>query len=299
MKMKRNNVRLKGLYVLIQLLFNGFLFSQEEKREVVLDDSTKSYIESFKDSLQIDNPYNLLGIGYFDVYMGNNQRGNAIMEYALSKIPNPSYELYHELSVQNTKNGNYKLAVKYLDIASKLNPEVYGYYGWIMLYYYRDYERSLRYLEKYDSLTPNFSDFPAGESINYLKGMAYMNLNKYDRAIQEFDKYIQETTLKSGEDWVEASTFYYKGLCLQYQQNYSDAIINYNKAIKFYDSFLEAYYQKGICYIALGEQKMAMDDFQKSGELIQIGFRKQDVYIEIFHPVYMQDIEKQIALTRK
>lgn len=297
--MKKNNVGPKALCILIQLLYNSFLFSQEEKQEVLLDDNTKLYIESFKDSIPIDNPSNLIGIGYFDVYMGNNQRGNAIMEYALSKIPNPNYEVYHKLSVQNTKNGNYKLAVKYLDIASKLNPEVYSYYGWVMLYYYRDYERALIYLEKYDSLTPNFSDFPVGENINYLKGMANMNLNKYDKAIQEFDKYIQETSLKSGEDWVEVSTFYYKGLCLQYQQKYNDAIINYNNAIKFNDSFAEAYYQKGSCYTALGEKTMAMDNFQKSKKLIQMGLRKQDVYIEIFQPVYIQDIEKAMASTLK
>lgn len=295
--MRKKNLLLKEMCLFIHLLLSSFLFTQEKKQEVVLDESTKSYIESFKDSVKIDNPYNLIGIGYFDVYMGNNQRGNAIMGYALSKIPNPDYELYHELSVQNTKNGNYKLAFQYLDIAAKLNPEVYGYYGWVMLYYFRDYERALKYLEKYDSLTPNFSDFPEGENINHLKGMAYMNLKKYNRAIEEFDKYIQETSLKSGEDWVEVSTFYYKGLCFQFQKKYEDAIINYNKAIKYNDSFTEVYYQKGYCHIALGEKTNAKDNFQKSKELFQIGLKKQDVYIEIFHPVYIQDIEKAITLT--
>ena len=270
-------------------------FSQLEKRPISLNEESKKYLEIFKDSMSIDDPFSMIGIGYLDVYMGNNTRGNNIMEYGLSKMPKPDYEIYHELSVQNTKNGNYKQAIKYLDLAANLNLEVYGYYGWVLLYYYRDYAKALTYLEKYDSLTPNFSDFPAGENINYLKGMAYFNQGNYDKALQEFNKYIQETTAKSGEDWVEVSTFYYKGLCYQRQNNYKEAILNYDKAIKYYDTFPEVYYYRGVCFEAQKENTNALKDFNKSKELIQKGFRKKDVYIEIFEPVYLQDVELSIG----
>jgi tetratricopeptide (TPR) repeat protein len=285
--------KLKRFFYISLLLQCSFVFSQEEEKNksLELDDETKLYIESFKDSMPIEDPITLIGIGYMNVYMGNNVRGNAIMNYAINKIPEPDYEMYHELSVQNTKNGNYKQAIIHLDLAANLNPEVYGYYGWIMLYYYRDYARALTYLEKYDSLTPNFSDFPAGENINFLKGMAYFNQAKYDTALKEFDKYIQETTTKSGEDWVEVSTFYYKALCHQFQNNYNEAILNYDKAIKYYDTFAEAFFQRGICFEAQQDKTKALKDFNTSKELIKNGFRKKDVYIEIFQPVYLQDVE--------
>ena len=284
-------MHLKGMCLFIHLLISSFLFAQEKKQEVVLDENTKSYIESFKDSVKIDNLYNLIGIGYFDVYMGNNQRGNAIMGYALSKIPNPDYELYHELSVQNTKNGNYKLAVQYLDKAAKLNPEVNGYYGWVMLYYFRDYERALKYLEKYDSLTPNYSDFPAGENINYLKGMALLMQKKYSTSIIYFKKYIHEVHKTIGEKWLDPSVFYYLGIAYYTIGDSKNAKLSFKKAIKYYPHFCEAYF-----YLAKIEKtnKNKLKKLNKAKQLLNNGFSKKDVYVEIFNPIYLQDIENEI-----
>ncbi len=45
----------------------------------------------------------LIDVGYKYVYYGNNEKGNKIMSYALSKIKNPRENTYHAISVQNTK----------------------------------------------------------------------------------------------------------------------------------------------------------------------------------------------------
>ena len=88
-------------------------------------------------------------IGAQDMYYGNNERGNEIISYAISKIDQPSAELYHSVSVQNTKNGNYSIAIDFLEKAMAINPqEVSRYYGWLLLYYYRDYEKALAVLEQ-------------------------------------------------------------------------------------------------------------------------------------------------------
>lgn len=276
------------------LLGSSHGICQDNDDSTLIDQNSWDYIQSFKDSLPIENPITLINIGYSDVYRGNNERGNAIMAYALTKIPNPDDQTFHKLSVQNTKNGNYQLAVGYLDKSVKLNPEGYGYYGWVMLYYYRDYDRALIYLEKFDSLTPGFSDFPMGESIHFLKGLAYMRKHKLNEAITAFDTYINEVTEKSGEEWVDVVTFYYKGLCYQLQNNYKKALSVYDKALKYDKSFTEVYYQKARCEMLLNEKEKAYSDFKRSKELIQQNLIKRDLYMEFFYPVYIQDIEKEI-----
>jgi len=66
------------------------------------------------------------------------------------KVEEVSAEDYHSLSVQNTKNGNYSIAIAALEKAMELDPkEISPYYGWVLLYYYRDYEKSLKILEQY------------------------------------------------------------------------------------------------------------------------------------------------------
>jgi tetratricopeptide (TPR) repeat protein len=242
-----------------------------------------------------ENPYALIGIGYLDVYMGNNDRGNRIMASGLENIEEKDHEILHELSVQNTKNGNYAIAIKYLNEASEINPEVYGYYGWVMLYYYRDYKRALEYLTIYDSLTPNFSDFPVGESLFVLKGLCYLMQSENEKAIDEISKYVQETTKTIGKEWVEVSTFYYLGIALSKAGKEKEAIKNFDLAIKYNPNFLEAYFERGKSLVKLGKKKMGSIDILKSKELYLKGYRKTDVYVEIFHPVYLQDIEKELT----
>lgn len=117
----------------------------------------------------------IMGVGSMDIYYGNNERGNEIIKYAMTKADSLSDGDYHAISVQNTKNGNYDIAINALEKGMDINPrELGGYYGWILLYYYRDYERALKVLNEYDAFTPNFSDAPSGEDIHYLKGLAYM-----------------------------------------------------------------------------------------------------------------------------
>jgi tetratricopeptide (TPR) repeat protein len=237
--------------------------------------------------MPIENPLVLIGIGYFDVYMGNNDRGNRIMKFGLNQIEETDYEVLHEISVQNTKNGNYALAFNYLIKAAELNPEVYGYFGWVMLYYYRDYKRALKYLTLYDSLTPDFSDFPMGESLFYLKGLAYMQLEKYDEAIIEFDYYIHETTSKNGIDWVEASTFYYKAISLSKIGKKKEALKCFDQALQINKYFPEVHFQKSF----LVRKKMRLQELEQAKKLLEQGYARQDTYIEFFYPVYIQNVE--------
>lgn len=234
-------------------------------------------------------------IGYNEVYQGNNERGNKLMLYALSKEDKISTSKYHAFSVQNTKNGNYSLAIDALEKAYELDSaEIAAYYGWTLLYYYRDYKRSLEVLEYCDELTPNFSDAPMGEDIHYLKGLAFMQLNQTERAIGQFDIYINELASKGNEEYVDVYTFVQKGRCLAKLGKHKEAKITYNKAIHYYEHCTEANYFKALSEIAIGQNDSACVNLEYALSKIQQGYKSTDNYVEFFHAVYPQDIQLAI-----
>ena len=218
----------------------------------------------------IENDTLLFSIGRQNNYYGRDDKGNALIKYALSKRENITAEDYHEWSVQNTKNGNYAIAIDKLEKAMELNPkEVSPYYGWVLLYYYRDYKKALTVLEQCDAFTPNFSDAPMGEDIHYLKGLCYMQMNNYQKANAEFDNYINNLTSTHGEDFVDVYTFVQKGRCLTELKHFEEAIESYNKAIKHYKNCTEAYYFKGLTQLKNNQKELACKNFNIALDLIQ------------------------------
>lgn len=237
----------------------------------------------------------ILGVGYMYVYHGENESGNSLMQYAIENIDHPDRQIYHSFSVQNTKNGNYGLAVDALNKAMQLDAKYESaYYGWLILYYYRDYKKALELLEQCDAYTPNFSDAPMGEDIHYLKGLAHMQLNNYEKAVDEFNIYIDTTTAQHGVEWVSVYTFVNKGRCLTKLGKFNEAIESFEVAIKNYDKCSEAYYFMGHTKIAMDDRGNACRDFNKALELIQKGYKNTDTYVEYFHEIYEQDVLKAL-----
>lgn len=227
--------------------------------------------------------------GYREVYNGNDDKGNKIMRYSISKLENLDPKIYHALSVQNTKNGNYDIAIPALEKSYEIIPEEAGaYYGWVLLYYYHDYEKSLKILNKYDETTPNFIDAPMGENIHYLKGLAYAQLKDYDNAIKEYNMVIDE------EKDVYYLVLLNKGISLYYSKKYTEAILLFDKTLISYDKCSEAYYFKGLSQLKLNDINSACTNFNKSINLIKQGYKSSDTYVELFHEIYEKEVENSI-----
>ena len=132
-------------------------------------------------------PYYIINyaIGSQMQWFGYDKEGNEMIEKSIKKLRNFRASEYHLVSIQNTKNGNYNKAIEYLDKASELEPkEVDGYYGWLLLYYYRDYEKALFHLNRYDLFTPNFDDYVGDDNILYAKALCYKELGQYSKALE-------------------------------------------------------------------------------------------------------------------
>jgi tetratricopeptide (TPR) repeat protein len=238
----------------------------------------------------------MFGVGYQINYYGNFDKGNALIKYALSKRDSLRAYDYHSWSVLNSKNGNYAIAIEKLEKAIEIDfTEEAGYYGWLLLYYYRDYEKSLTILEKYDALTPDFSDAPMGEDIHYLKGLCHFQMERYQKALDEFNTYINNLARTQGEDFVDVYTFVQKGRCLKVLGRYDEAISSYKKAIKYYDKCSEAYYFMGLTQLDMNDKDSACSSLNIALDLIKNGHKSSDTYVEYFHEIYPKQIELSIA----
>jgi len=170
-----------------------------------------------------------------------------------------------------------------------------GYYGWVLLYYYKDYKRALLHLNHYDSLTPNLIDAPVGENIHFLKGLCYYQLNEFEKSIAEFEINENFEITSFSKKNVNAYIYFYIARNYDKLNNLKLAETFYKKAIKQSQFSVEANYYLGIFY------KYKIKKSIKASKCLNIsfkdfikGYKQQDIYVELFDEVYYLQIKEEI-----
>ena len=82
----------------------------------------------------------------------------------------------------------------------------------------------------------------------------------YDIMLRDYDQVIRQQP-----DFTFA--FYNKANILCAQHEYKDAIDNYTHAIQLDNDFAEAYFNRGLTYVYIGENEKGLADLSKAGEL--------------------------------
>ncbi|WP_271407295.1 tetratricopeptide repeat protein [Tenacibaculum soleae] len=242
-------------------------------------------------------PYYIINyaIGSQMQWFGYDKIGNEMIEKSIKKLKNFNASQYHVISIQNTKNGNYNKAIEYLDKASELEPkEVDGYYGWLLLYYYRDYKKSLFHLNRYDSFTPDFDDYVGDDNILYAKALCYKELGQYSKALELFDKAIKSELKEHDENWVSHQIYFQKARTLHLLGQQKEAIEYYNKTIKMWKESSESFYYKGLAQIELNDFLAGRKNLNIALDLIKKGYKTSDNYVALFDEVYQMEIERTI-----
>ena len=237
----------------------------------------------------------ILDMGTYISYHGNDKCGNELMNLCIAKHDSITAGDWHSYSVQNTKHGNYAEAIQALEKSLAINAkEMEGYYGWVLLYYYRDYKKSLKHLNHYDSLTPQDVDAPVGENIHFLKGLCYYQLGEYQNAIQEFE--LNEKFEISHFGQKNCNTYIYFYIARNYEKlnNFKKAEVYYKKAIKQSQFPIEANYYLGMLYKQQNKIDLRNKHLEKSLKDIKLGYKQQDIYVELFDEVYQTQIEETL-----
>ncbi len=242
-------------------------------------------------------PYYIINyaIGSQIQWFGYHKKGNEMIEKSIKNLKNFSASEYHLVSIQNTKNGNYNKAIKYLDKASELEPkEIDGYYGWLLLYYYRDFEKSLFHLNRYDSFTPNFDDYVGDDNILYAKALCYKELGQYSKALELFDKAIESELKEHNENWISHQIYFQKARTLHLLRQQKKAIEYYDKTIKLWNKSSESFYYKGLAQIEINDSIVGRENLNIALDLVTKGYKTTDSYVALFDEVYQIEIEKTI-----
>ena len=93
-----------------------------------------------------------------------------------------------------------------------------------------------------------------------LDGIASLNTDKPERAVEDFSKAIQLDSQKAGGYLGRANALNTLG-------RYEDAITDYNRVIQIDPKLANAYVNRGIAYSHMGKIKRAIRDYEKGLEL--------------------------------
>ena len=206
--------------------------------------------------------------------------------FEILKFQDPlNSEIYFEQSVPFNKRGDYQRGFELLDKAVQYNPRDYlGYRGYMKLRFLRDFDGAIKDFDALDKMTPNVIDSPWGEDIDFVRGEAYYGLGKYQKAIEHFNKTIEN----QGEEWAEIQSYVYLGLSQHKLGNLNKAIIAYNRAIHQSIYVCEAHLGLAIVYKEIGDTEKAKEHVLKAEQYFK--YKRTDPYNEFLNEIYKFEI---------
>ncbi|MCK5215969.1 MAG: tetratricopeptide repeat protein [Candidatus Omnitrophica bacterium] len=200
--------------------------------------------------------------------------------------------------------GNYTQALASYRKAIEKEPQLYFYY-WdmgLLNYYLGDFEKSRYFFERalfyipvtskyYDKMRSRITD-SKNENIHHYLLACYYRLSQ-DRE----DTYIKlaqcHRFLNNPAKMFEASSaglqyfpksqklYYYAGLSRFLQNDYKNAIANFNKALSLDSNDVKAYYYRGLCFEKTGQKIARMVDFAKVAAMGENEKSDKEKFIEM------------------
>lgn len=170
------------------------------------------------------------------------------------------------------------------------------YKAWSMLHYYRDYESTIKDVDKVIEISKVPYKGCHGESCLLLKAQAYYQLGEYKKAIETFDylfTILKEQGVNPKDDFL--SNFY---LARSYfKLNDLDKSLFYlqEQLSMPYSVKAELNFYTGQIYVLKNDTEKAKEHFLKAKELYLKNDKMNEPYIERFDEIFMNDINLEIS----
>ncbi len=234
--------------------------------------------------------------GYWYHYQGSVSDQFQLLESL--QLDSSNADAWRERAIAYLKRGIPNHFHSYYEKAVELKPEKWaGFRGYVYLYFYRDYGRAIADFNLGDQ-TVGEVQYSQGQSHDYMRGICYFGLENYEAAIDALDKYIKKVTTEEGEEWVDVYAMLYKGLSLMELERLDEAIIEFDRVLKYYPNLSDCFYHKARIFVSRGQFNLALELLHQAENYFNQGYYHQRPYVEVLEQIYLQDIielRKQIS----
>ena len=227
------------------------------------------------------------GIGYY--YQGTAAQ-QFLLEEALS-FDSTNANIFREIGVPYLKRGIAAEFNNYYGKSAEMDPLNWqGWRGYLYLFFYRDYERALADFDATDVLTPDMVDYPQSLSVDYLRGICYLQLDQPDKALEYFNQHIQHESSTSGLDYVSPQTFLYKGITHLTKKEVVAAEAAFRQGLANDGENADLLYWLAKLKLQEGDKAAAFQLIGEAKTQFEKGNYNFPAYVEEFYQTYLSDI---------
>ncbi|WP_185739479.1 tetratricopeptide repeat protein [Gramella sp. Hel_I_59] len=232
-----------------------------------------------------------------DYFLQPSELYRTYKDSALKVQPN-NVDLLQRLSYSYKKVGEHIKAMEILNRAVEIdiangNSGALEYRAWTLLYYYKDYEGTIRDVDQIEKITGSAYNSCWGEPCGFHKGQALYKLENFEQAIETFEKVNAEEEKLGFDTNDNHLIFFYIGRSYTELKNYEMAIKYYRKSLASVEKFPEAYYQLGLVYKKLNQKAKADKNFKLAKTNIK--YSMGEPYVERIDEVFPFMIDKEIG----
>lgn len=199
------------------------------------------------------------------------------------KIDSTIAELWQMKALPLWKTRKYDLALESFDKAVKYNRKAFlSRRGYLKCIFKKDYRAAIEDLEQAEK---EFGEVNQNDhSLKFYVALSYLGLNEFSIAERILKDDMQNTLKMSGEIGIHYLQQFYLGVILYEEKKYDEAILNFDKALAFYNNFSDAEYYKGLCLLKINNRKEGVDLLFKAKKDAENHhtFNEDDSYYEPF-----------------
>lgn len=169
------------------------------------------------------------------------------LDEGLQKDSTVSY-LWQQKAMPYFKFRKYEVGMHYLNKAVLYNPKEWlGYRAFIKCIFMKSYKDAIDDFNTCLDLYGN--NYEMDHSYKFYLALSYLQLNDFNKAEKIFIDDIGDQI----KHWGEAHylSFLYLGISMYEQDNFKEAIVEFDNALEQYENFSEAQYYKGLCLLRI------------------------------------------------
>lgn len=241
-------------FILVAILLPAITFGQANKliRQALKSTDYNEQIQLFTQALEAD-PENLDAYFYRGLAKyGLGDYNSAILDYTKVLFYNPDADSYYNRGnakfALNDFEGAKEDYIKALEIDRELYDAIYNL--GLTQFYLGEYREAIEEFDKISSV------FPTDQKVYTQKALAYMELEEYNEA---FNNYANRILLNP-----DSESFYNRGLALLSVNYYKEAQADFYKAIQLDRENIPAYFFVSVTHLFLGEFTNAVSGFTET-----------------------------------